>query len=147
MLPTLFKPFVQLAREFDISFIRFTQPEWQITLRFDLLFRNWILLLMLILNIREKPDNYFKLLGAGMSCQLNPEYLENIFKKMERGNIYELMCHPGYYDKNEIVYPDLVRYHSWEEELRLLTGEPMAKLLQKYNVKLVKFAQFQGSKV
>jgi len=144
MLPTLFKPFVALAKEFDIPFIRFTQPEWQITLKFDLLFRNWILLTLMILSIRNKPNNYFRLMGTGVSCQLNLEYLENIFKKMKKGVVYEFMCHPGYYDKNEIVYPDLVRYHSWEEELRLLTGEHMAKLLRKYNVKLGKFREFQN---
>jgi predicted glycoside hydrolase/deacetylase ChbG (UPF0249 family) len=144
MLPTLFKPFVELAREFDIPFIRFTQPEWQITLKFDLLFRNWILFILMILNIKIKPDNYFRLMGTGVSCQLNLEYLENIFKKMKNGVVYEFMCHPGYYDKNEIVYPELVRYHSWEEELRLLTGERMAKLLQEYNVKLGKFREFKN---
>jgi predicted glycoside hydrolase/deacetylase ChbG (UPF0249 family) len=144
MLPALFKAFVELAREFDISFIRFTQPEWQITSKFDLLFRNWILLMLMVLNIRNKPDNYFRLLGTGVSCQLNLEYLENIFKKMKKGVVYEFMCHPGYYDKNEIVYPELVRYHSWEEELRLLTGEHMVKLLQEYDVKLGKFRDFQN---
>lgn len=139
MLPPLFKPFVELTREFNVPYFRYTQPERPTTLDIKPFFRNLILVLLVLLNRRFKTNNCIRLIGSGMSCKLSLGHLEMCFKKLKGGQTYELMCHPGYYDKKEIEDLNLVRYHSWEEELRLLTGEPMERLLQKYNVKRSRF--------
>lgn len=85
MLPSLFKSYIELAREFNIHYIRHTQPEWSITLDIKHFCRNMTLFILLVLNKRYEPNNYIRLIGSGMSCKLNLEYLEMCFKKMKGG--------------------------------------------------------------
>ena len=44
------------------------------------------------------------------------------------------MCHPGYFDANQIKDPRLIDYHDWEDELALLHSPELQELYEKYGI-------------
>ena len=53
------------------------------------------------------------------------------------GEIYELMCHPGEFDAQEVTDARLLRYHDWQGELSALTSPAARELLHRYRVRLI----------
>jgi predicted glycoside hydrolase/deacetylase ChbG (UPF0249 family) len=94
---------------------------------------------MVMLDAKDQAKNAVALIGTGQSGELNIDYIEACLKTMRPGRVYELMCHPGYYDAGEISDRRLTRYHAWENELRLLTSPSFKRLLQNYNVRLISY--------
>lgn len=83
-------------------------------------------------------------LGMGASGQLSIEYLAMRLKTLQPGKIFELMCHPGIYDKTEISDPRLVQYHNWDQERGVLTSDEVRALLELHNVKLIGFRDIEN---
>ena len=137
MLPPLFEGTHRLAEEFAIPFVRFSSTEWKGRLTFAGLVRN---VLMESMNIVNKTKNDVstphKMVGLNESGCLNLHYLERIVPAMDSEHIYELMCHPGFFDAKEITDQKLLQYHRWEEELDALLSSEFASLCAKYRVQL-----------
>ena len=146
LLPHLYDAYIELAREFHIPYKRHTQPEWYFLFDVKSIFRNMVFHSMLILNRGNKSSKDVKLIGTGLSCNLNIEYIEACLNRMKEGRVYELMVHPGYFNSHEIKDQRLVRYHSWVKELQLLLGEPLFNLLREYNVKLISYKEIKSIK-
>jgi chitin disaccharide deacetylase len=56
---------------------------------------------------------------------------------MQPGEVYELMCHPGRRDLQEVSDPRLLGYHDWEGELATLTDPAARSLLESCGVRLI----------
>lgn len=78
-----------------------------------------------------------RFLGLGGSRRLSLTYLKQWILKLQKGSIYELMCHPGYFDPKEITDPHLLAYHDWQGELVVLTDPSSITLLDSHGVRLI----------
>jgi predicted glycoside hydrolase/deacetylase ChbG (UPF0249 family) len=73
------------------------------------------------------------------SGNLSLDYFRSLFPTLRAGRVYELMCHPGHLDPQEITAPELLAYHCWESELALLQSEEFMGLCRTYQVELVRY--------
>ncbi len=141
--PSLFKLFQNLADEYKFHYTRFPSSEWQHTINISSLIRNTALGAMSRINkhsIRSMPP---KLLGLGQSGKLSFPYLKKIFSKLVTGEIYELMCHPGILDTEEVNRKELLQYHDWELEKETLTSPETKKLIKKHSIKLIGYRHLE----
>lgn len=137
MLPPLFKVVQQLAREFDIPHVRYSSPEIKGRLNPGGVIRNTILLGLNLFNRRANlPSPPARLIGMNESGDLTLDYFKAVFPALKHGGVYELMCHPGYKDPQEIDAPELLAYHNWESELALLCSDEFLALCQTYQIEL-----------
>ena len=60
-----------------------------------------------------------------------------MLSRLAAGEVYELMCHPGEFDAQEVTDTRLRRYHDWEGELSTLTSPAARELLQRHGIRLV----------
>ena len=139
MLPALFGVASRLAAEFAIPHIRLTRPEWDTTRGPPAAVRNLLLGALSLgtaLRRQKRPDEP-RFLGSGVSGRLTVGYLRVKLPRLETGRVYELMCHPGYFDPAEVRDPALVAYHGWEEELSALRSPTFHDLRRRYDVGLI----------
>ncbi|WP_428357320.1 carbohydrate deacetylase [Methyloprofundus sp.] len=141
MLPPLYKIFCQLVNEFQLFNSRKTLSEWHTPLTFGALFRNSALSAINVFNSQQSMPQSPKLLGLNASGHLTIAYLNKIFGSLKSGQVYELMCHPGYFDRDEITDPDLLRYHRWEVELNLLLSDEFGQLCVQHGIELINYRQ------
>jgi predicted glycoside hydrolase/deacetylase ChbG (UPF0249 family) len=73
----------------------------------------------------------------GQSGHLSAGYLQRTLPKLHPGKVYELMCHPGYYDRNEIQDPRLPAYHDWDLERTTLCEPGLDTLLEANHIELI----------
>lgn len=146
MLPILFPVVQALSKEYSIPHIRLTGSELLEARNKEALLRNTMLMTMGFLNrLRLKnPSAYF--LGMGQSGRLNLPYVNKCLRKLKSGQVYELMCHPGYFDPNEIAEPQLLNYHDWEGELSTLTDPSIKELCNNLNIKLIGYKDVEIKK-
>ena len=62
---------------------------------------------------------------------------------MQPGGIYELMCHPGHFDAEEVTDRRLLAYHDWEGELGTLTSPSARALLESRGVRLIGYRHLE----
>lgn len=136
MLPILFPVVIELAKEFQIPNIRLTKPDWYRSFTPKLLIRNSLIEIMYLLDSRISLKDSPRFLGFGTSGKLNLAYLKQIFSRLQSGQTYELMCHPGRFDSSEINDPKLTSYHEWEAELNLLQSSELKELYQQFDIHL-----------
>jgi predicted glycoside hydrolase/deacetylase ChbG (UPF0249 family) len=139
MLPTLIPVVQRLAQQFDINHIRVSTPDPIQLNRPVTLIRDLPLLYLSRRVAREQRGPAIGFLGMGVSGRLTFSYLQRWIPQLQKGNIYELMCHPGFFDAAEINDPDLVAYHDWQSELRVLTDPSFKALLETHGVKLIRY--------
>lgn len=137
MLPPLFPQTLELAKYYNIPFVRYATAEWVGDLQRSALGRNVILHLLGSVNFMHKQHDSLRLIGMSHSGKLDLTYLKRRFPSLRRGQIYELMCHPGYYDPEEIKDMRLVDYHHWQRELDLLQSDEMDDLCKQYNMQVI----------
>ena len=77
------------------------------------------------------------------SGRLDPAYFEQTIPRLQPGEVYELMCHPGYRDPEEVGDPALLAFHGWDEERELLTGPGLRTLCAARGVRLVRFRDLE----
>jgi hypothetical protein len=53
------------------------------------------------------------------------------------------MCHPGYYDADEIKDSRLLSYHDWESEFNVLNSTTVKELCHNHGVWLVGYKDLQ----
>lgn len=137
MLPILFPVVQALAKEYGIPHIRFPTPEPLKSGGSGALIRNTLLKILGTFNRHYLTNPAVRFFGMGMSGRLNMAYLKEKLPKLKPGHVYELMCHPGYYDANEICNPRLLSYHDWEGELNTLTSPTLKELCHTYGIRLI----------
>lgn len=136
MLPVLFPLAVELAQTYNIPHVRLTQAEWLKPLTGAGLIRNTLMQTMQMFNQRHIKTPTPLFLGLSHSGKLNYDALSLIFSKLQAGQCYELMCHVGRFDTNEITDAKLLAYHDWEAELALLQSPALQELYQQFNIQL-----------
>jgi hypothetical protein len=139
MLPLLFPLTLQLAKEFSIPHVRLTRADWQLPASVPSMLRNSLIQSMQLINqfSNQKPSPI--MLGLSHSGRLNFDYLNKLFPQLVPGKTYELMCHPGFFNGEQISEPKLIAYHDWEGELALLQSPAVADLYDRYNICLAHF--------
>ncbi len=136
MLPVLFPLMLELANKYDIPHIRLTQAEWLAPFGVSALVRNTLMQAMQTVNKTKLNSKTPVFLGLSRSGKLDYDYLKTIFSTLIPGKTYELMCHPGRFDPNEILDTRLLSYHDWEGELALLQSQKVYALYEKFGIRL-----------
>jgi predicted glycoside hydrolase/deacetylase ChbG (UPF0249 family) len=136
MLPALFPLVLELANAYNIPHIRLAQAEWVKPFTSAGLIRNTLMQAMQMANQRKIKTPIPLFLGLSRSGRLDYQTLAHILPRLKAGHSYELMCHPGYFDGNEIVEPKLLAYHDWQGELALLQSPQLQELYQRFNIRL-----------
>ena len=140
MLPPLFKLVMELAIEYRIPHVRLTAADWSWPENGKALLRNGLIQAMHSINqFRFKPEAPI-FLGLNPSGKLSHGYLEKIFANLKPGKTYELMCHPGFFDPNEISEARLLNYHAWESELALLLSPELSELYSRFGINLCRYS-------
>ncbi len=139
MLPGLFSLTLQIATEYRIPQVRLTRAEWLPSSGFTAFLRNLPIQAMASINKPCASAATPLCIGLGRSGKLDYSYLETLFRRLQPGRTYELMCHPGSFDPAEITDPRLLSYHLWESELELLTSPRMRDLYQQYGIRIVNY--------
>jgi predicted glycoside hydrolase/deacetylase ChbG (UPF0249 family) len=114
MLPSLLPIASALAGEFGIAHLRFPTSHFAWGSSGGSFLRSAIMKALETVNRRGVaiPAAYF--LGMERSGKLNLSYFEQNIPQLGAGRVYELMCHPGQFDPQEVTDPRLLRYHDWE---------------------------------
>lgn len=134
MLPAIFKKTLELSDYYRVPFVRYTSSEWVGSISAGYLARNLAFSAVNIFNKRTANKNSTVLIGTGESGKLNLDYLRTRFSSLSPGTVYELMCHPGYFDPTEIDSPSLLAYHDWAQEFELITGNETGQLMKKFGI-------------
>ena len=137
MLPSLFPVLQELAEEYGIPHIRFPTSEPFQSLSGGAIVRDMLMKTMGLFNQYRLTDPVARFLGMGESGRLSTEYLERILPKLKLGQVYELMCHPGYYDAKEINDSRLLNYHDWKREFDTLTNPTVRDMLGQNRIRLI----------
>ncbi len=137
MLPALFPVVQGLAEQYGIPHIRFPAVEpfrrWSIAA----LVRDMSIKSFSILNRHRLRNPAALFFGMGVSGKLGLTYIKQRLPKLKAGYVYELMCHPGYFDRNEICDSWLRNYHDWEGELNALTNPAVRELCDSQGIRIV----------
>lgn len=141
MLPALFSLTQELAQEYQIPYVRLTRAECLLPIGISGLVRNTLIQCMQTINQNRFKVSTTVLLGLSRSGKLNLDYLAKIFSRLEPGQTYELMCHPGYFDPCEISDQRLKTYHDWESELSLLKSPALQDLYERFGILLSQYQQ------
>jgi predicted glycoside hydrolase/deacetylase ChbG (UPF0249 family) len=145
MLPPLFEVVRVLASEYGIPHVRFARAGLFPRLSAGPLFRSAVMKTLQTLNGRyaDRPTAHF--LGLEQSGKLDLRYLEQRLSRLRPGRVYELMCHPGHRDEQEVRDARLLEYHDWEGELNTLTSPAVKDLLHRYNVRIIGYRDLEMS--
>lgn len=139
-LPVLFSLTLELAKHYNIPYVRLPQADWLPPFTGAGLVRNSLITAMQMFNQSRlsKPAAIF--LGLSRSGKLDYATLERLFSKLKAGQSYELMCHVGQFDAAEITDARLLAYHDWQAELDLLKSPQLQDLYQQFNIQLSHYA-------
>ena len=137
MLPVLFPVATALAAEYAIPHVRFPTSKHVGNPLHPSFVRNAIMKTLEIVNRRNVKVPAAHFLGMETSGRLTPHYLEQAIPRLRAGEVYELMCHPGELDTQEVSDPRLRGYHDWEGELRTLTDPAVREVLHRHGVHLI----------
>lgn len=143
MLPALFQVTKALAKEYNIVHVRFPKSDpyhgWSISS----IVRNTLINMLGTFDRRYLTNDAVNFIGMGQSGRLSLAYLKNILPRLKPGHVYELMCHPGYYDADEIKDSRLVDYHDWEGEFNVLNNTTFKELCHNYGIQFIGYKDVQ----
>jgi len=140
VLPPLFTAVLQLAEEYKIPYLRYPEPEWNVWRKLEGVVRNTALHILHRVNRARIPGETPRLLGMNESGKLTLSYLKKQLPVLRRGQVYELMCHPGYFDPMEIRDLRLRSYHHWRQELDLLRSREVRDLCDSFGIQVIRYA-------
>lgn len=143
MLPPLYSVAQELAVVYGIPHIRHVTPESLGPVGPSVVLRNTIVGALGLARGRSRGRSP-RLLGLSASGRLSYNYLCRRLGSL-RGGVYELMCHPGYYDPQEIEERRLIKYHEWESELRLFTDPSLRSKISRYGIRLIGYRDLLDS--
>jgi chitin disaccharide deacetylase len=137
LLPSLFSVVKALASDYGIRHIRFPTSQFAGRLSGSSLFRGAVVKALETMNRPRADVRTARFLGMEASGKLDLPYLERTIPRLAPGEIYELMCHPGEFDAQEVNDARLLRYHDWKGELSTLTSPAARDLLRHHGVRLI----------
>lgn len=141
MLPALFKLTLELAEEYRIPHVRLTSAEWLAPIGLAGLVRNTVMQCLQIINRNKLNVQTHTLLGLSQSGKLSIESLTRIFATLKPGQTYELMCHPGYCESEDISDLRLKKYHDWKGELDVLHSPQLQNVYERFGILLCHYKQ------
>lgn len=145
MWPPLFALIQELAAQYAIAHVRHAVGEIPRRWSAGAVARNGVIHGLAWLNRRRRTATTIPCLGVGESGRLSFAYLQRLVTILECGRVYELMCHPGYDDPDQIKDRRLRSYHDWEQELSVLTDKATLALFARHGVRLVGYRQLSTS--
>ena len=141
-LPGLAPHVWNLAKAFGIAHVRVPRSEWSWPLTPAGLVRNLAIDIVRPFNRSQASRQSPRFIGLGQSGRISLDYLRRLLGTLSRDRAYELMCHPGYFDPQEITDPSLRSYHAWEQEMAVLRSPELKQLYEDLNVQLVGYRHF-----
>lgn len=146
MLPPLYPVALALAREYGIEHVRFATPEWPRVWSANAWIRDGIMSALAQVNRFRMPYAAPVFLGMGESGRLSQRYLSSVLPTLRSGQVYELMCHPGMADLEEVKDKRLLAYHDWGLERRTLCDPALKTVFATSNIKLIGYRHLQATK-
>ncbi len=146
MLPPLYPITLALAREYGIEHVRYATPEWPRAWSASALLRDGIMSVLSQINHFRIPHAAPIFLGMGESGRLSQQYMSNLLPKLRSGRVYELMCHPGIADLEEVRNKRLLAYHDWELERQTLSDPTLKTALATNNIRLIGYRHLQTTR-
>jgi chitin disaccharide deacetylase len=143
MLPALFPVAKVLAKDYAIPHLRFPTSQLGGGSANGSLFRGVVMKTLETINRRRHDFPAAQFLGLAMSGKLDLPGLEQCLSQLAAGTIYELMCHPGEFDAQEVTDARLLRYHDWTGELATLTSPAARELLRRHAVRLIGYRHLE----
>jgi hypothetical protein len=143
MLPVLFPVIQALAKEYDIVHVRFPKSDLFHCWSISPFVRNMLIKMLSLINRRYLTSDAAHFIGLGQSGRLSLAYLQNRLPRLKPGYVYELMCHPGYFDADEISDLRLLSYHDWESEFNVLNSKTVKDLCHSHGIRLVGYKDVQ----
>jgi len=143
MLPPLFPVARELAAQFGIAHLRFPSVRLFARVSRAAFLRNAIMKGLQWANRGGRGIAAPRFLGLAASGRLGLPDLQREVESMQPGGIYELMCHPGHFDANEVSDRRLLAYHDWEGELNTLANPSARSLLASRGVRLVGYRHLE----
>jgi predicted glycoside hydrolase/deacetylase ChbG (UPF0249 family) len=143
MLPSLFRLTETLARDYRIDHVRFPTAELDTGSSAGSLVRAAVVGMLGYVNRRSGSGPRARFLGLQPSGRLDRRYLERVLPRLRKGEVYELMCHPGECDPAEVADARLTDYHDWEGELRTLTSSDTRELLRRHGVRAIGYRDLE----
>jgi predicted glycoside hydrolase/deacetylase ChbG (UPF0249 family) len=134
MFPMLYPLALALAKEYSIPYVRMTRADWLKPFTPKGFARNALIQTMQIFNQRRRVTSQPIFLGLSHSGRLDYGVLSRIFSTLKKGQCYELMCHVGHFNVNEISDTKLIAQHDWDAELNLFKRPRIQELLDRYNI-------------
>lgn len=139
MLPPLFRLIHRLADFHHIPFIRYSSAEWFDFPNIGSIPRELVLQILDWINRGTGNRPRPVLIGVSRSGKLDLPYLERKLGTLRRGQVYELMCHPGRSNGSEELDRRLIAYHDWEGELNALLQAEEQGIIHSESVRLLRF--------
>lgn len=143
MLPVLFPVVQALAKEYGIMHIRYSRTDPVHCWSPRTLARDTLVGILAMFNRRHLSGDAARFIGLGQSGRMDLAYLQKRLPKLKPGQVYELMCHPGHYDADEISDPRLLDYHDWEKEFSVLAGQEVKELCHSHGIRLIGYKDVQ----
>jgi predicted glycoside hydrolase/deacetylase ChbG (UPF0249 family) len=142
-LPALVAHVRNLANEFGIAHVRIPRSEWRWPLTPGAVMRNLAIDVVRPFNRAYLSRQSPTFVGLGQSGRISLDYLRRLLGSLSSDHAYELMCHPGYFDPQEIKDPALLSYHAWEQEMAVLRSSELQQLYEDLGVRLVGYRHLQ----
>jgi predicted glycoside hydrolase/deacetylase ChbG (UPF0249 family) len=143
LLPRLFALTKALARDYRIDHVRVPTAELDSVSSAGSLLRAAVIGILGHVNRQSASGPRARFLGLEPSGRLDRPYFERTLPRLRKGEVYELMCHPGRYDPAEVTDARLTDYHDWEGELRTLTSPELSQLLRRHGVRAIGYRQLE----
>lgn len=144
MFPSLFVLIQRLAADYGIRYVRFPDAGIPRSGGAADMVRCTTLRVLAVLNRRRLVMPAPRFLGAESSGRLSRASLSRMLTGLQAGQVYELMCHPGYGDDTSGAQTQLRHYHRWDDELECLISEATRALFSENNVRLVGYRDLNG---
>jgi predicted glycoside hydrolase/deacetylase ChbG (UPF0249 family) len=143
ILPSLFRVVSDLASEYGIAHVRFPSARLDRSESLGSLFRVATVKTFGRINRRHLGSPVADFIGLEASGKLDLAFIRQCVSTFEPGRVYELMCHPGFFDGQEVRDPRLSRYHDWEGELDTLLNPGLMQLLEANGVRLIGYRHLE----
>ena len=99
--------------------------------------------LLAMVNRRHIDIPVAHFLGMEQSGKLGLGYLQKELPCLQPGQVYELMCHPGHYEEQEVHDQRLLRYHDWKGEFDMLTNPAVRDMLHEHRIQLIGYRHLE----